>query len=268
MVTESIKAYHASSPVSRSQLMKIAESPEKFQYYMENKEDPTEALLLGSAVHKLVLEPEDFDKEFAVEPVVNKRTNAGRDALDAFYCANEGKIIITPKTYEQAKAMASSVLANKQAKILLCGEVEKSYYWKDDITEEDVKCRPDCVTKLAGKTLIVDLKTGTNVTTENFSKEMIKYGYDVQAAMCKDGVEREVGEECDVIYVAVEKEPPYAVNIMKTDALVIEYGKRRYREFLGIYHECKTANNWYGYLGFANEVNVLSLPAYLLKELQ
>lgn len=267
-VVESIKAYHSNSAISRSRLMKIAESPEKFRYIMDNPDQPTESLLLGQAVHKLALEPQEFDAEFAVEPIVNKRTNAGKDALAEFYLNNVGKTIITSKIYETAKAMVNSLMQNAKAKALLTGDIEKSYYWTDELTGEEVKCRPDVTKVIKGRGIIIDLKTCTNADTDTFARESIKYGYDVQAAMCKIGVEKETGIAHDIVYVCVEKEPPYSINILQADELVIEYGTRRYREFLGIYHECKEQDKWYGYLGFMDAINRLSLPAYLLKELQ
>lgn len=268
MVNESIKTYHASAPISRSKLMKIAESPAKFKYLLEHPETPTDALKFGQAFHKMVLEPQDFNKEIAVEPYVNKRTNEGKQILADFYFENSEKTVIDAETYETAKNMAASVKADAKANFLLTGLIEKSYYWTDEVTGEAVKCRPDVTRTVGEKNVVVDLKSCLHADTESFIKEAVKYGYDVQAYMCKTALEKETGKEHDVIYVAVEKEPPYLINILQADEHFLEYGKRRYREMLGIYHECKQSGNWYGYLGFANAINELGLPAYILREFQ
>ena len=267
-VIEPIKNYHSNPAISRSKLMLIGESPEKFNYFLNNPVPSTEAQILGSAVHKLALERQDFDKEFAVEPVVNKRTNEGRQILAEFYFDNSEKTIITSTIYETALKMVASLESNPKAVFLLNGDVERSYYTTDNLTGEAVKCRPDVTKTIKGKGLIVDLKTCCHADNETFAKEAIKYGYDVQAAMYKEIVEKETGLSHDVIFVAVEKSEPFSVNILQADDLFLEYGNRRYREFLGTYHECKENNAWYGYLGFANAINRLTLPAYLLKEIQ
>ena len=78
------KEYRQHEGISRSQLWKIRESPEKFKYAMEHPEEPTPALLFGQMVHKLVLEPDTFDEEFIVAPEVDKRTKEGKAAWAQF----------------------------------------------------------------------------------------------------------------------------------------------------------------------------------------
>lgn len=267
--TESIRDYHASEPISRSKLMKLEETPAKFKYLMDNPEKPTEALLLGQAFHKLVLEPEDFENEIKIEPCVNKRTKEGKAVIAEFHEEFKDKTIVTLDMCEKAGAMAESVLSNPRAKAMLkSGDIEKSYYWVDSLNGETVKCRPDTVITKNSKGIISDLKSCLHADSENFRKDSIKHGYDVQAYMCKTAVEKLTGIPHDFYFICVEKEPPYLVNIFKADDLVLEHGKRRYRELLGIYHECKVTNNWYGYMGFADIINELNLPAYILKEFQ
>ena len=72
------KEYRQHEGISRSQLWKIKESPEKFRYAMENPEEPTPALLFGQMVHKLILEAEDFASDFVVMPEIDKRTKEGK----------------------------------------------------------------------------------------------------------------------------------------------------------------------------------------------
>lgn len=58
------------------------------------------------------------------------------------------------------------------------------------------------------------------------------------------------------------------MNIMQADDIYRQYGFDIFREALGIYHDCKINNNWYGYLGKFHNINVLGLPAYLAKEFE
>ena len=69
-----IKDYHARAEISKSDLDLLAKSPYHFKFKDEFEKPDSKALTLGSAVHKLVLEPQDFFKEFAAEPKADKLT--------------------------------------------------------------------------------------------------------------------------------------------------------------------------------------------------
>ena len=87
--------YRRQDGISRSELWRMHESPEKFKYYQEHPEPPTPSLVFGAAVHKLLLEPDTFGDEFAVAPDCDRRTKDGREAYNAFLTANEGKHLMS-----------------------------------------------------------------------------------------------------------------------------------------------------------------------------
>ena len=74
---ESNAEYHASPALNKSRLFNFERSPEWFKYCEEHPEEKrSDAFIIGSAFHKLVLEPSGFGSEFAVAPVVDRRTKA------------------------------------------------------------------------------------------------------------------------------------------------------------------------------------------------
>ena len=73
-------------------------------------------------------------------------------------------------------------------------------------------------------------------------------------------------EKVDFVFIAIEKKAPYLMNILQADDYVGQRGEQLFREYIGMYHECKESGNWYGYNGFSGEINNLSLPKYLIKE--
>lgn len=79
---EEAKVYHSAAPVSRSKLFRIVKNgqicPVNFKFLSENPPEETDALIFGRAFHKIVLEPEGFDYEFAVCPVCDRRTKEGK----------------------------------------------------------------------------------------------------------------------------------------------------------------------------------------------
>ena len=71
------KEYREHPAINRSALFKITESPEKFKYYMDNPEEPTPALLFGQLFHTMALQPEKLFEDFAVAPLVDRRSKDG-----------------------------------------------------------------------------------------------------------------------------------------------------------------------------------------------
>ena len=262
------REYRAAEGVSRSQLWRLKESPEKFKYAEEHPEEPTPALIFGQMVHKLVLEPETFDDEFSIMPEIDRRTKDGKAIWNNFVSGNGDKTLIRQAEYETALAMKNALLQNDLVVKLLSGKHEVPLFWTDEMTGEKCKARLDVLTPLSERVIIADYKSTNDASTEAFIRSAINYGYDFQAAMYTEAVRHVMDQDAVFIFIAQEKDPPYAVNVLAADQLLVQRGYDTFRELLGIYHECKVSGNWYGYLGPQNQINVLGLPAYLAKELQ
>ena len=261
------KEYREHPAISRSELWKFRESPQKFKYAKEHPPEPTPALLFGQVFHKLVLEPETFSEEFIAAPEIDRRTKDGKAAWQEFLQAAEGKSVIDAGTLQHAAEMVEALQAVPFAVRLLDGAHETPFFWQDSMTGEACKCRTDCLCTKFSRPVIVDLKTANDASTEAFTRDAVKYGYDLQAAMYSEGVEANIGAAPLFVFIVVEKAPPYAVNIFQADELFVLRGQMLYREYLSEYHYCKQTGNWYGYLGKDNQVNNLALPVWLAKEL-
>ena len=262
------KEYRRHPAISRSELWRIRESPQKFKYYREHPPEPTPALLFGQVFHKMLLEPETFDDDFVVSPEVNRRTKEGKQKWDEFLSENENKTIVAPEMFSRAKEMCDAVNREPLAVKLLKGKAELPFFWTDEMTGEECKCRVDVLNTEYRQPIIVDAKTTADASTESFIRSAINYGYDFQAAMYSEGVEKNIGKKPLFVFIAVEKDPPFSVNILQADELMLRRGYDLFREYIGIYHDCKVTGNFYGYLGKLNQINNLALPAYLAKEVQ
>jgi hypothetical protein len=169
---------------------------------------------------------------------------------------------------ETATEMCKAVETNPFARKLLAGEKEIPFFWNDELTGEQCKCRVDCLTEIADKTIIVDVKTADSAETEAFTRSAIRYGYDFQAAMYSEGVTVNTGKMPLFVFIVVEKTPPYSINILQADEFLIRRGNDLFREYIGIYHDCRESGNWYGYLGKFNQINNLGLPPFLAKAVE
>lgn len=258
--------YRSHPAVSRSELWRIHESPEKFKYFKEHPEDPTPALLFGQVFHKMALDPDTFDSEFIVMPDVDRRTREGKQQWADFLEKAEDKAVIPAQMYKQAQDMCAALTAVPFARKLLNGPREVPFFWVDEMTGEECKCRTDCLNTQYSQPIIVDVKSATDASTDAFIRDAIKYGYDFQAAMYAEGVSKHLQQMPLFVFIVVEKTHPYAVNILQADELLMRRGHNLFREYIGIYHDCKQTGNWYGYLGKHNQINNLALPAWLAKE--
>ena len=258
--------YRSHPAISRSELWKLRESPEKFRWYMDHPQEPTPALLFGQTVHKLLLQPDTFSDEFAVAPNVDRRTKGGREEYNSFLEAAGSKTVITGEDYQRAIAMVDKCLSEPFMEQLISGEHEVPFFWTDELTGENCKCRADAIAEIGDNLVIVDYKTTTDASTDTFMREAMKWGYGFQAAMYSEGVEKNTGRKPLFVFIAQEKTEPYAVNILQADPAFIGNGYDIFRELLGIYHYCKINNVWYGYTGKENIINTLSLPAWMKGE--
>lgn len=268
-VVISNKEYRKHEGISKSDLHILTKSPAHFKYAMEHRvENDSAALLFGRAAHKAVLEPETFCNEFCIEPELNKRTKEGKQAYELFLLENEGKDVISKKDAETVLGMRDAISKHKFASKLLTGVYEKSFFWKDEATGEMCKCRPDCITKIGDQYICVDYKTASDAETTAFMRSAIQNGYDLQAAMYTEGLKANTGEDFMFVFVAQEKKPPYAINILQADEFFIREGSILFHDLLEIYHNCKETDNWYGYEGEEGNIASLGLPKWLQKEFE
>lgn len=271
IIIENNKDYHSDlTAMSKSRLAKMSVCPQYFKWCEENPQEPSEDLVVGSAFHKLVLEPDTFDSEFVVMPIIDRRTKLGKDMYAQFVQENSEKEIITQDQYEMICEMRDSVMSNKYAKALLKGNHEHSFYTQDKLTKEFIKARPDCYRSVQDRIVITDLKSCRSAITEDFMRDVVKFSYDLQAYMYTEIVSNVMGipeKNIDFVFIAVEKKAPYMINILQADQFVLERGEALFRKYIGEYHECKESGNWYGLNGAYGIINNLSLPNYLLKDI-
>lgn len=255
--------YRGDPALSRSDIFEMRKSPLHFRYTLDHPREETPAMAFGTAFHCYMLEPEKFAERYVVCEKIDRRTTSGKAMLAEIEAL--GLIPIDEETWQKMEYMRTNILSNKYAAMLLKGEKEKSYFWTDELSGIDLKCRPDCRTNLGAVSVIVDLKTTDSADTEDFMRSCIKYGYDLQAAMYKQGVELIEGKPHRFVFIAVEKKPPYACNVLEADELMLRKGTEDLREYLLRIADCRKTGIWYGYNGQSGKPNIIGLPAWMTK---
>lgn len=242
----------------------MTKSPAHYKWWKDNPQEDTASLLFGRAVHKYVLEKEDFFNEFAVAPFVDRRTKEGKAQWLLFQDQSVGKDIITQEDFEKIQAMYDALYATPFVAKLLSGEKELSFFTEDDRTGLTVKCRPDCLTEIGEANILIDYKSCADASSDGFMKDAIKLNYDLQMAYYKDIVDEAREKEHTVIFIAQEKTPPYLVNILEANEYFLRSGRDMYRTYLDMYAECLENDDWYGYT--KEGINTLGLPNWLQKQ--
>lgn len=265
------EVYHADTRrIGKSGLDLIAKSPALYyaKYLDPNRvrEEPTKALLIGSAVHSAVLEPEDFARRYMIMPELNLRTNAGKDKLEELSThAKANKLsIISKDDYQLCQNMKTSVWNNRVAATLLeRGQAETRIDFEHPENHVLCKAKPDWI---SDNGFIVDLKTTEDASPDGFGKSVWNYRYHVQAAFYFDAFKAAYGEEPrGFIFIAVEKSPPYltATYWITPSLELFDLGRRTYMRDLERYRGCLLYDEWPGY---SEELQPLSVPAWAMRQ--
>lgn len=201
-------------------------SAKHLKHALEHAKEDTIRLGLGRATHCLTLTPELFEADFAIWEEGDRRGKAWL----AFKEEHATQTIIKANEYEACVGMRDALLAHRVAGPLLrkAGEAEKVLRWKDEQTGLACKARLD---KLTDDDLL-DLKTSEDADARRFGLLAFRYGYHIQGAFYRMGVEAVLQRKPAVKLVVVEPEPPHDVAVFSVSDDDLYAGEEEARELL------------------------------------
>jgi exodeoxyribonuclease VIII len=245
--------YHAVDALSKSMMTKILKSPAHYKAALEEHQDPTKAMQMGTAIHTAVLEPHLYSQVVAVVPPdIDGRTKEGK----AWKEQHKSRIHMTHAEDIEIQGVANSVRRHPFWDIIhLPHKIEASVFAEDEETGLPLKARPDLW--IEDHTL-VDIKTTDDATVEGFSRTVTSFGYHIQAAHYLEMTGAE-----NFIFVAVERKAPYAIGIYKLDSEWLQAGANLRRKSITLLHECKALDSWPAY---PTAVQTLSCPKWVLNK--
>lgn len=217
--------YHAERRWSSSRLKCYRESPalarRKFHDEKPLAEKRTWSLVMGSVVNAMLLRQATYKREVEVAPVDGRTAVAYKKLVELY----PEKTVITQKEEEEARVIADAILKPRSGaaevahELLLCaragdqaGYPEYAFKWDD---ESGVPCKAmlDRLRALGQRPIIAELKTSRDPAPDSFSRDVVTYGYDAQAAFNARGVRHTIGVEPAVLWVVVRNEEPYDVAV-------------------------------------------------------
>lgn len=218
-------------PVRHSSLKNMGKSPAHYYEALQSTHKPTAAMLLGSAVHSLVLGGPTVVLFDGAETRRGKR-------WDAFSADHSGCIALTSDEYDRAQACRDAIQADPNAVRVLQGDSEKVVNW-------DFGGRA-CVSTLdvhnPGK-WITELKTTISAKPSKFLYQARSLNYDSQLAYYDEAV----GGVPDHYIVAVETTAPFPVVVYRVATSTIEMGAALWRSWFERLRVCEDSDDWPGY---------------------
>jgi len=273
--------YHASEGISRSGLWEFKRAPIHYwDRYLNPDREPqktTKPMKLGEITHCAVLEPDEFKRRYARQPIylplpkAVRLMDVGREEFEEFKAQKEsiihtngltkkmfedgleGKETIPIAVYDECEALSNSVWKNPVASALFKGvEAEKSIYFTHK-TGLQVKVRPDAWVG----TVVTDLKTCVDASYNAFQRVAFGKGYFLQAAMIHQAL-KSLGIDMEkFVFFCVEKTGVMATVYYPLDDGALAYGLQQFDQLMEQMAWCLERNQWDGY-----ESRELCLPGY------
>ena len=211
--------------LSYSALSQFSKSPNHLLSYWKDEFEPTPAMLFGSLLHKMILEPETFSIDYAVY----EGTRRG-SAWDEFKALNDTKTIVTGKEYNTALKTFENAKQSKMLKDLLMqtNETEKHIEWQYNQVNYHGFC------DMVGDDFIADIKIVQDAG-EKFARDLKYNDYSLQAAMYLTGLPKE-----NYYIIAIVKTSPYNVQVYKFGEQILNTANKRY------YYLNEQYKNWDG----------------------
>ena len=231
------KDYQEMRAISSHWLIEMLDSPAAcYRKYLDPqrpREQPTDAMRLGSSVHCLALTPLQFGAEFILE-MIDRRTKAGKARYSAL--TSTGLTVVSPGEFAQAQAIVAALKADPEACALLAGgEKEKIIIQVRDQGLLPLKARLDLYHE--SRRQAIELKTIRNLNA--IEAAMRRYRYPLSAAFYQ-----EMSRCRSVVIIFVENREPFQVAIREMEPAQLEEGRNQWQTALARFDDCWRRNEW------------------------
>lgn len=237
--------YRRAEGVNQSSLKKILQSPAHYQAALQNRLIPTPAMEMGTALHCLTLDGRDaFEGQYAKKPDgIKLNTKEGKE-----WKANVGRKKVLSAGGKDDPWGSVFGMDESLRRLAYFDPSQRDYIKHNEVSVywewEGVHCkaRLDRVDLVRG--LVLDLKTTDSVEPEIFTKKVIGLGYDFQAAYYAKAAEVVFGKSFGFAFVAVERKPPFTVDLFEVDEEMMAESIAKCEAALRLYKKCSENDEW------------------------
>src|SRR6266852_4683493 len=159
--------YDAIDRARLSHLREFKKSPAHFRWRTQQPREETDALTLGSATHRSILEPEKYRNRYAIWDGPVRAGNKWK--IFEAQALGLNKISLTEKMHEEAQTLSNAVRNNPDAApFLASGKGELSLLWTSPPSNgQGFECKSR-IDFLSDKGAIIDVKTCRDGSLEGF----------------------------------------------------------------------------------------------------
>jgi exodeoxyribonuclease VIII len=255
----SMERYRAHPGVSASDLKNMQRSP---AYARLGHSTMTPAKAWGTAVHCAILEPDELNARYTIDPPSPKGgypagwRNSTVYKEQAEKLRSTGRELLTESDFLALEAIRHRAAHHEVGKIIheLPGINEASVIVSDADTGLVRKCRPDRL--ISKSSMVVDVKSAIDHRPRGFARACHQYGYHLTAAYYMD--------TCEVdhyVFLVVNSEAPWEVAAYTLDHDSIEQGRLEYRKALAQWAGCCERGEW---PAGSDKIEELRLPEYAI----
>lgn len=253
--------------LSFSSLKAFRNSPADFIDYAFREKKQTDAMLLGTLIHCLVLEPEKFSERYTViddSEVMAALADSGNPRNTKIYKEWKANFLatcigetITLKQQQQAEIIAGNIIHNRAAKKILnlCPKREQKIEWQ--YKNFGFRGYYD----LGGEKIRADIKKVPDASPRAAQATIIKMWYFGQAAMYL------TAEGIKLPFYIICADAKGGVSVHKLDKSLIDHALEEYSNLVDKFNECLLKENFNQSYDFWAEsydgIYICDKPAYM-----
>lgn len=231
-------------PLSYSSLKQFRKSPKHYIQYLTEPYKSSEAMVLGSAIDCLALEPEKFDERFYLFNKPDRRSNAGKAEFDRLVTEAGKRTMIDPETLETAKKCVASLYEYPESARYFENRkrVQETIKWTDRETGLPLIAKIDFTAQLEDELFIIDLKSTADADPNEFNRSIVKFDYILQCGMYLEAFHKKFYKFPHFAFIAVETSEPYNVSINYCDNKFTNMAIAELRGTLKAFKKCLNEN--------------------------
>lgn len=253
----SLADYHAAPGLSSSVLKELLKSGAHYKASLKEEREQSTEMRLGTLVHCMLLEPEKVNLQVHVGEYNVRR---GKD-WEIAKQDGEGKLICNREEYDRAQEIAEAFRVqatshpyfNGEKFKLLEGLKENSFFASCPKSGLLLKARPDNIT---ANGVIVDFKTTSDASVDEFQRSIVKYGYYLSAAhylnVVTEALKQFPHRSIPVaprafVMIALETKAPYGFQVYFFSADALNAGRMHADKAMQTFKQCSETGIWEAY---------------------
>ena len=226
-------------PLSKSSLMEFNKSPKHYIHYLQKKKKDSEAMRTGTLLDIRLLTPDQFDKKIVIVDSIPGERIKGYEGFMAVY--KEQKVI--PATQSEIDNIDNAIEAamnTPEVRLYIDGikKTQIEMRWHNKKNNLPLLGYVDFETMVSDQLFIGDLKKTRSADPDDFTRDIYKYGYHIQAAAYLDAYKYKQFRFPYFINLCIELEEPYGCSIMFYESKTIQEAQDEFYGLLDAFRYC------------------------------